>query len=261
MKYKFYTEQTLESWNQVAEIHQRRNPELLKKASASDFNALEVEFNRLVDAQNLDSASVVQVCCNNGKDLLSIKNKGAGYCLGIDGSDKFIEQARALSQHPHYTNVQFETYNIYEIPERHYERFDFAVVTVGVVNWMPDLPRFFEICNRLLKPGGALLMEEIHPVLNMYQEGSPSKIAYSYFNREAQLDTDGLDYFSGEKYDAEPNYYFQHTLGDILTAAIASGLHLQTFEESASNIGNYCKDLADAPHSLPMAFIASWRKG
>ncbi|MCQ3828601.1 class I SAM-dependent methyltransferase [Microbulbifer elongatus] len=260
MKTKFYTEQTLKSWDQAAEIHHRRNPGLADQTKAPDFNALHEEFNRLVDARLVADSSVAQICCNNGKDLLSIKNKGAGYCLGIDGSSKFIEQARALANHPHYSDVNFETHNVYEIPEHHHGKFDIVAITVGVLNWMPDLANFFTVCSRLLKPGGFMLMEEMHPVLNMYEEGNPSYIAYSYFNREAQIDTHGLDYFSGEKYDAEPNYYFQHTLSDILSAAIAGGLQLQTFEESRSNIGNYCGDLASSPLSPPMAFIASWKR-
>lgn len=257
---KKLTEQTLKSWDQAAEIHQKRNPGLLKRAAQPDFNALETDFNRLVDSQNLEGASVVQICCNNGKDLLSIKNKGAGYCLGIDGSGSFIAQAKELSQSPHYCNVAFEQHNVYAIPEHYFGRFDFAVITVGVLNWMPDVTEFFRICSRLLKPTGMLLMEELHPVLNMYREGSLSHLAHSYFDRTAQSDTEGLDYFSGEKYDAEVSYYFQHTLGDILTAAIASNLVLQTFEELSSNIGNCCGDLVHSPHNPPMAFTASWKK-
>ena len=260
MKNSLYTKQTLKSWNQAAEIHSKQNPDLFLQTANCNFNALEEDFNRLVDATPIANASVVQVCCNNGKDLLSIKNKGAGRCLGIDGASKFIAQAKSLSQHPHYADVQFETHDVYEIPEHHHGQFDFAVITVGVLNWMPDIAKFFNICSRLLKPGGILLMEEIHPVLNMYEEGSPSHLAYSYFNREAQRDTGGLDYFSGEKYDAEVNYYFQHTMSDIFSAAIACDLQLRTFKELSANIGNYCGDLADTPHNPPLAFIASWKK-
>ncbi|GAB2510960.1 class I SAM-dependent methyltransferase [Microbulbifer agarilyticus] len=257
---KKYTEQTLKSWNEAAAIHHQRNPDLVERVAEPGFNALEADFNRLVDAQELTGASVVQVCCNNGKDLLSIKNKGAGYCLGIDGSSKFIEQANSLVKSSDFSDVAFETHNVYEIPQHHYGRFDFAVITIGVLNWMPDLCAFFDICSKLLKPGGRLLMEEIHPVLNMYAEGTPSHIAYSYFDREPQVDNSGLDYFSGEKYASEPNYNFQHTLGDILTAAIASNLVLETFEEIAEDVGNYCGDLAASPHNPPLALTASWRK-
>lgn len=36
--------------------------------------------------------------CNNGRELLSIKNKGAGYCVGFDIAEGFIDQARQLAK-------------------------------------------------------------------------------------------------------------------------------------------------------------------
>lgn len=37
---------------------------------------------------NLVDKAVAQLCCNNGRELLSIKNKGAGYCVGFDIAEK-----------------------------------------------------------------------------------------------------------------------------------------------------------------------------
>lgn len=259
-KTHFYTEQTLKSWDQAAEVHQQRNPDLIESVSRETYNGLEPDFNRFVDSVNLSGKSVVQVCCNNGKDLVSIKNKGAGYCLGIDGSRRFVEQARAIAEACPHSDLQFEHHNIYDLPAAYNRSFDIAVITVGVLNWMPDLPAFFSAVSNLLKPGGCLLMEEIHPVLNMYEEGVPSSLTYSYFDRGAQKDDGGLDYFTGEKYDAIENYYFQHTLSDILMAAISCGLSLQHIEELAANVGNLCADLADVAPNPPLAFIAKWAK-
>lgn len=259
-KTRFYTEQTLKSWDQAAEVHARRNPELINRISEKAYNGLEPDFDRFMDSQNITGKSVVQVCCNNGKDLISIKNKGAGYCLGIDGSGKFVEQARALANASPHTDLQFDHHNIYALPDSYNNAFDFAVVTVGVLAWMPNVTEFFSTVSALLKPGGALLMEEIHPVLNMYEEGSPSHLAHSYFDRSAHREEGGLDYFSGEKYESAENYCFQHTFSDILMAAISANLSLQHIEELSANVGNYCADLENASANPPLAFIAKWKK-
>ena len=259
-KIRFYTEQTLKSWDQAAEVHERRNPELINRVSENTYNGLEPDFNRLMDSQDITGKSVVQVCCNNGKDLISIKNKGAGYCLGIDGSSKFVEQARALANASPLSDLQFEHHNIYALPDSYNNTFDFAVVTVGVLAWMPRVTEFFSIVSALLKPGGTLLMEEIHPVLNMYEEGNPSSLAYSYFDRSAQREEGGLDYFAGEKYESAENYCFQHTFSDILMAAISADFSLQYIEELSANVGNYCADLEATPANPPLAFIAKWKK-
>lgn len=256
----FYTKHTIACWDEAAPIHKKINNRLIERAASPDFNTLERDFDALVGSFDLQGKSVVQVCCNNGKDLISIKNKGAGRCLGIDGSRLFAEQARELASAGGHSDIEFANHDIYQLPEAYQSSFDFAVITVGVLNWMPDLPRFMQICASLIKPGGWLLMEEIHPVLNMYEEGNPSHIAYAYFDRSPCRDETGLDYFTGKKYQALPNFYFQHTLGDILTAAISSGLSLRSFKELPSNVGNLCADLAASKCNPPMAFLASWRR-
>ena len=125
---------------------------------------------------------------------------------------------------------------------------------------MPNLPAFIVVCNLLLKSGGTLLIED-NLVLNMYdEEEDGTAVQYSYFNREPFEDASGLDYFTGEAYDATPNYWFQHTLADILQAALRQQLQLCWFEGVAENIGNYCAELQDIPANPPLGFVASWQK-
>ncbi|WP_444901807.1 class I SAM-dependent methyltransferase [Microbulbifer sp. SSSA007] len=256
----FFVGKSLASWDEAGSIHWEVNKQLLEQVSDSKFNALEKDFDTLVSGYDICGKSVVQICCNNAKDLISIKKKGAGRCVGIDGSQAFVDQAKLLAKAAGYPGMEIVCSNIYELPEKHIGQFDFAVITIGVLNWMPDLKRFVRICASLLKPGGYLLMEEIHPVLNMYEEGNPSHIAMSYFNREPQRDDQGLDYFNGRKYQAKENYNFHHTLADVLMAAIACNLSLKNFIELGKNIGNWCGDLEESEFVPPMAMLASWQK-
>ena len=134
------------------------------------------------------------------------------------------------------------------------------MTTVGVLSWMPDLDRFIEVTASLIKPGGYLLVEELHPILGMYEEAKPSYAAYSYFNTEPFKDTDGLDYFTGEKYDAIENYSFHYKLADILNAAIAHKLQLMHINELSYNVGNFCADLEHVSNNPPLAINLAWRK-
>ncbi|MFA0813849.1 class I SAM-dependent methyltransferase [Microbulbifer epialgicus] len=256
----FYTSKSLASWDEAGPVHREINKDLFEQVCSPEFNTLESDFDRLVSNFDLIGKSVIQICCNNAKDLISIKKKGAGRCVGIDGSQEFIEQAIALAKAAGYPEIEFTCCNVYRLPDCYSESFDFVVITVGVLNWMPDLERFTDICASFLRPGGYLLMEEIHPVLNMYEQGNPSHLAMSYFNREPQRDDQGLDYFQGKKYPAKENYNFHHTLGDILSAAIANHLVLQSFEELGKNVGNWCADLENSECKPPMAIVASWKK-
>ncbi|WP_226648677.1 class I SAM-dependent methyltransferase [Microbulbifer variabilis] len=126
------------SWDEAGPVHWEFNKRLLEKVSESNFNALEKDFDDLLDGFDLSGKSVVQVCCNNAKDLISIKKKGAGRCIGIDGSQAFVDQARLLVNASGCSDVEIVySSNIYELPDEYNVRFDFAVNTIGVLNWMP----------------------------------------------------------------------------------------------------------------------------
>ncbi|WP_261842765.1 class I SAM-dependent methyltransferase [Aliamphritea ceti] len=252
---------TIASWNEAAPRHARINDALQQQVKCPGFNNLNAGLHNLLAKEELQGKSVLQLCCNNGIDLLSVKNMGAGQCVGIDGADNFVAQARQLASLAGHDDMTFYCHNVYAIPAELHNRFDIVMVTVGVLNWMPDLPAFVAVCNQLLKPGGKLLVEDIHPVLNMYDEAEGGALVqYSYFNREPFEDDSGLDYFTGEAYNATPNYWFQHTLADILQAALGQQLRLCWFEEAAENIGNYCAELEDTPANPPLGFVASWQK-
>jgi len=256
----YYTKKTIASWDEVAPIHASIKVSLAVDVTDRNFNNLNPDFDSLVNAYKVSNKSVVQVCCNNGIDLLSIRNKGANRCLGIDGSKAFIDQAINLAKTAGQSDMEFYHSDIYKLPDKFQNSFDVAIITVGVLGWMPDIYRFMEICSSLLVPGGNLIVEEIHPILDMYEEGSPSYIAYSYFNTEPFRDTDGLDYFSHEKYDAQENFLFHHSLSDILMSAIASNLQLQHIKELSYNVGNFCADLEFSENNPPLGINLSWQK-
>ncbi|NKB63219.1 MAG: methyltransferase domain-containing protein [Gammaproteobacteria bacterium] len=256
----YYTSRTLASWNEAAPRHESINASLFHDILDSGFNNLNPDFDKLVDRYDVSGRSVVQVCCNNGVDLLSIRNKGAGRCLGIDGSNAFIEQAMTLSKHAGQSDIEFLCSDVYELPTVYQSEFEVVIITVGVVNWMPDITGFMEICASLLAPGGTLLMEEIHPILGMYEEGNPSFLNFSYFNDEPFRDTNGLDYFNYEKYDARENFSFHHSLTDILMSAIANRLTLEHVKELHYNVGNFCADLEFIDNNPPLGINLAWRK-
>lgn len=251
---------TIASWNEAAPLHGRINEALQQEVRKASFNNLNKDFQQLISAEELAGKSVLQLCCNNGIDLLSVKKQGAGRCVGIDGAEQFIAQAQQLAALAGETDMEFYTHNVYQLPERFQGCFDYVMLTVGVIYWMPDLAAFMQVCADLLRPGGKLLMEDIHPVVNMYEEGEPSYLNTSYFDQTPYEDSSGLDYFTGQSYQAISNYWYQHSLADVMQAGLRSGLELRWFDEVAQNIGNYCADLEHAAANPPLGFVASWQK-
>lgn len=261
---KRYTDANREAWDEAAFVHAELNQAaLVEKFSRPGYVGLDEHCIARLREIGVAGKSVAQVCCNNGRDLLSVKNMGAARCVGFDASRPFLDQARELARAAGHEDVTFIAADVYDIPARHDDTYDIVMTTIGVVGWMPDLAAFFRVLAGLMKPGGHLLMEETHPVLMMYEpgaDGAPSYLAHSYFKSEPWVETSGLDYFTGRHYDAKPSYAFPHTLAEIVMSAIDAGLALRHLAELGYDISGFCADLEHATATPPMGMTLLWQK-
>ena len=258
-----YVAENLIAWEEVAPIHARHNQaRLIEAVSKPGFSALAKVAQVRLKANGVDGADVVQVCCNNGQELLSTRALGARRLLGIDGAESFVTQARALAVAAGI-DAEFMASNIYELPKEHKEDFDIALITIGVLSWMPDLSRFFQIVAGLLRPGGVLLIHEQHPVLEMMEPGGkddPVNFEVSYFDETAYVDPNGLDYYGFETYDATPNNSFIHKMSDVIMAGLGAGMTVQHFEELPDHISNTWYNVEASGVGMPMSYVLEFRK-
>ncbi len=253
------------AWNEVAPRHRAHNQaRLVELFRVGGYNHLDDAACELVRQTGVAGKSVVQVGCNNGIDLLSVKGMGAGRCLGIDQAAAFLDQARELAGAAGVAGeVSFMEANVYDLPPELAGSFDIALTTIGVICWMPDLPAFFTAVAALVKPGGWWVMEETHPVVFMYEEdpaGGPSRLAHSYFRTEPERWDGGLDYFGNQRYAAAACYSFMRKTCDIVNAGLAAGLVLRRMEEIDHDISNQCADLEDAAANPPQGLYLLWHK-
>ncbi|MEH6629266.1 MAG: class I SAM-dependent methyltransferase [Halopseudomonas aestusnigri] len=261
---KFYTDANRASWDEVAPRHRSSNQEkLLNAVKISDYNALVPELIETFSLIDLKGKNVAQVCCNNAKDLLSVIKMGARSGVGIDASAGFIEQGKEIIATAGYQNdITLIVNDVYDLPKELEGQFDIVMTTVGVMSWMPDLPAFFKVINSLLKPGGHYVVEEMHPVLLMYEADAKgvSRPLYSYFKDDPWKETGGLDYFGHVEYESKPSYSFQHKMDDILMAGINLGMSLKHIREIDHDISNFCMDLQHQEAKPPLGINLIFEK-
>ena len=149
---KTFTEANRVAWDEVASIHAAQNMGKLRSAYAEPgYVSLEDHLVDRLHEIGVAGKHVAQLCCNNGEELISVRNMGASSCVGFDISDKFLDQGRELAEIAGVSDsVRFETTDIYDIGSEYDERFDIVLTTIGVFSWMPDLPSFFAVVARLL---------------------------------------------------------------------------------------------------------------
>lgn len=225
-----------EAWDQSARLHLEGDfwQELLAGFAAPGYSTFDATMTRTLDGLGLQGKSVVQIGCNNGQETLSLSAFGAERCLGIDQSAAFLKQAEILKE-VSGLDCSFLCSDIYALPPDVRRDFDFAVITIGVLNWMPDLARFFRVAAGLLKPGGQLVIYETHPVLEMFdpETDTPFVLSESYFRQEPFAVDSAITYDGRSGHAAPTSYWYIHKMSDIITGMISAGLTITGFEEHA----------------------------
>jgi ubiquinone/menaquinone biosynthesis C-methylase UbiE len=252
------------AWNEAAAVHaDSQFARLLAGFERPDFSTLNPLKRETLLAHGLAGKSVLHLCCNNGRDLLSIKRLGAGRCVGVDLSDEFIAQGRRLAAVAG-KDVELVQADVYALDPGLDGQFDIALVTAGTLRGLPDLRRFFAVAARVLAPSGWLFVHEMHPLVDVFSLESsrrPGRMRHSYFRRQPYVSRRGLDYYRVRAYRARPCYRFHHKLSDVVQAVIDSGLVLESLTELRHDVsgGTFAK-LERAHASLPLSYTLTARR-
>ncbi len=170
--------------------------------------------------------------CHFGLDTMSWARLGA-QATGVDFSEDAIELAHALNAEVG-TGARFICSDVYNLPDVLTEEFDIVFTSYGVLCWLPDLDRWAEVIWRFLKPGGTFYIAEFHPVLQTLESTASGEARpfYSYFREELFFAGDEPSY-AGEGTIKSPQYEWQHSLGEIVTALVEAGLEIEFLHEFA----------------------------
>jgi len=237
-----YREANRKAWNQTAPYHRadKQYARLLDGLSNPGFSCFDAVATELLNGIGVAGRDAAQLCCNNGRELISVKRLGAARCVGFDAAGAFLEQARELAVVAR-ADCDFVETDIYEVPAAFDGAFDLAYITTGVLGWMPDLGGFFRVARRLLRPGGRFFAYEQHPILDMFEpdrDGDPHEPVVSYFETEALGEDASLDYYGNAQYAAEASYWFVHPLSEVVTACLNQGFALEHLREYPHNVSS-----------------------
>ena len=247
-------------WNETAAVHARGYVQQLREeVQRPDFSTFDEVEKRIFGLIDLKDKAVIQLCCNNGRELLSIKKAGAGRCVGVDISDDFIAQGRELATLGGL-DIEFMRTDVYELSADLDGQFDLVYITVGALIWLHDLKSFFGIAARLLKPGGQLFIYEMHPVLNMYDPQKGFLPQDSYFIKGPLLEGAGPDYMDGSQTVSSDCYWYPHKLADILGAVLRNGLLLTHFDEYGHDLAMIFHAFEDYDKKPPLSYSLLARK-
>ena len=253
-----------DAWNESAKFH-RNLPswqKLLEDVSKPEFSCFDATIRNLLETVGVAKKDVIQIGCNNGRECISLMGMGANSVVGVDQSVEFLDQARELSlRSVHETN--FVEADVYNLPPELIGTFDVAVITIGVLNWMPDLARFFKCVCSVLRDGGVLVIYETHPFLDMFDPESkdPFKLANSYFRVAPFILENPIVYESEIDEKCKTSYWFMHNISEIISSILGSGMNISHFNEYPHTNREELYDCYENQSAqLPMCFTLSANK-
>jgi ubiquinone/menaquinone biosynthesis C-methylase UbiE len=267
MKTDDYSEKNREAWNEAAGVHKKnRKVDYTVLFKNKNYSVLDSTLSSLLEKISLSDKTVCQLCCNNGRELLSIVNTTGATGVGFDISDEFIAEASAIAKSTNL-DCRFVRTNIYDLNTEHDNTFDLILFTAGALTWFHDLGRLFELVGRMLKPEGYLVIYEIHPFTNLlalkdepvYEAANPYKIVYQYFRNDPWVSDTGADYIGKTTYKSKTFISFAHKLSDIITAICSGKIIIKEFAEYPHDVSSSLESL-EKDKIVPLSYTILGRK-
>ncbi len=220
-------------WDEWTELHLHSASaydELIAKLKASGSVLDEDEQAELGD---VSGKTLLHLQCHLGLTSLSLARLGASV-TGVDWTEQAIAYARSLSQTLGLP-AEFICADVYDLPSMLDRRFDIVYASDGVLAWLPDLERWAEIVAHFLKPGGTFYLCDMHPIrhiLNMPRlDAFCAPIEHRYFGRDPVRVQERGSYAAPDAPSVHTAYYWNHNLGEVVTALCAAGLRLEYLHE------------------------------
>ena len=244
--YNDYIKGNKEAWEESFERSVigfgEQNAEKLKSES---FPFLDEALIKEIKKYDFTGKKVLQLCCNNGREIMSItKNVGAKCGVGIDIAENIVAQARENAKKAGIA-CKFYAGNVLEVKEDLVGQFDAVFILVGAITWFDDLTAFFRVASLYLKGGGKLFIYEIHPASDMipiegdeeYDPDNQLKIGWSYFREEPFKDESGMGYIAGARFESKVFTSFPHTMSDVVNGMAHNGLRILECREFDYDVG------------------------
>jgi 2-polyprenyl-3-methyl-5-hydroxy-6-metoxy-1,4-benzoquinol methylase len=181
------------------------------------------------DLSGLSGLKVAHLQSHIGADAITMARAGANV-TAIDFSKTALQRACALADECGVTIDAVEA-DSRDLPLELNEQFDLVYASIGVLYWIDSVDAWMQSVARVLKPGGHLVLVEIHPVLSMVGSTSPLVTDFPYGGGK-RVTYSGTGTYA--KRDADVSWSiegFAHSVGEVVTAAITAGLTVSWLEE------------------------------
>ncbi|MFN2545248.1 MAG: class I SAM-dependent methyltransferase [Actinomycetota bacterium] len=218
-------------WDEWADINVRSDLYDLEGFKAGRITIPDYQRTEVGD---VSGKSLLHLQCHFGMDTLTWARLGATV-TGLDLSERALEVARSLASEIG-VEARFVHANVLEADRVLDEQFDVVFTSIGVLGWLPDVPRWAEVVAHFVKPGGRFYICEIHPYTWMFDDESPDpelRFRYPYFSGDEPLEFETQGSYADLEADVKQSvhYGWNHDLGEIVSSLCDNGLRIEFLHE------------------------------
>lgn len=251
-----------EAFDHKADSYQENTIKTLKKDPETFFST---SLKQLLVKHANSNKRLAQYCCNNGRETMASLIFGYHNSTGFDLASNMIASANNLAKELSL-NATFIESDILKLSKEFDNQFDVGLITVGALTWFKNLDKLFASIGKTLNKGAYLLIEDMHPVVNMiaakgekqYNSDHPSLLVYDYFSKEPWVEVDGMGYMTENTYKSKAFTSHVHPLEDIINGLIKAGFELQMLKENNIDQSNLFSEINNK--NVPLTFIIEARK-
>lgn len=174
-------------------------------------------------AGDVTGQDVLHLQCHFGMDTLNWARLGARV-TGVDFSSTAVARARELAERAGL-KAEFVEADTQNLPSGLAGRFDLVIATYGVLCWIGDLDAWMRGAAMALRPGGRLVLVDLHPAYQTLASYEPLVADWPYGGGEPQREVITDTYADPDHpMAAQEVVEYPHSVGEIVTAAAGAGL-------------------------------------
>ncbi len=179
---------------------------------------------------SVSNVDLLHVQCHFGLGTLSWARLGARV-TGLDFSAVAVQRASSLAT-TMGIDARFVQADAQQLPAELAGAFDVVFASYGVLPWIANVRAWMTAAATALRPGGALVLLDGHPLIQMIDTVDPVRFDFPYQGGTAhRLPSTSFYASSATRLTTTETVQYPHGLGEIVTAAAAAGLRVDALTE------------------------------
>jgi SAM-dependent methyltransferase len=214
-------------WDALAGVHGQDG---YYDEAAVEAGALSLHEPELALAGDVAGLDLLHLQCHIGHDTLSWARMGAR-ATGVDFSAAAVKRAGNLAARTGVA-ARFVQADVLDLPGDLHGAFDVVVATYGALCWIGDLAGWARSAASALRPGGRLVLVDLHPLYVMVDSVDPLVFDFPYADAGPIPDSTPGSYADPKaQVAATETVQWAHSLGEVVTAVAGAGLRVEALVE------------------------------